>query len=177
MVQSHDDSATQSPPVEDNLTEQLTRAKAEAESNLNGWKRAQADFENYKKRKEEENLELVLFAKEVTITKMLPSLDTLTQMMRYAPHPDTENLPDKYAQWLKGVEGTAKMIESTLAEMGVKKIEALGKTFNPHFHEAVKEKPPENGEEDGIVIEEIQTGYEINGKVIRPSQVTISRNT
>jgi molecular chaperone GrpE len=56
--------------------------------------------------------------------------------------------------------------------MGVKKIEAVGKPFDPHFHEAVREV---SGEKDGMVVEELSVGYELNGKVIRPSQVTVSK--
>ena len=52
--------------------------------------------------------------------------------------------------------------------MGVKKIEAIGKKFDPHFHEAVKEV--ESDQDDGTIIEELQTGFELNGKVIRPSR-------
>ena len=176
MEEQHQDDTNLQDLPESDLERQLAEAKEEALTNLNGWKRTQADFENFKKRKEEENKELVAFAREVTVAKMMPSLDTLTQMMRFAPHPDTENLPDKYAQWLKGVEGTAKMIEASLEELGIKKIEALGKKFDPHLHEAVKEVEPPNGEEDGIVVEELQIGYELNGKVIRPSQVAIAKN-
>jgi molecular chaperone GrpE len=56
--------------------------------------------------------------------------------------------------------------------MGVKKIDAVGKQFDPHFHEAVREV---EGDEDHKIVEELQTGYELNGKVIRPSQVVISK--
>ena len=165
------DDQQQEENIED-IKRQLEEVKEEAQTNLNGWKRSQADLENYKKRKEEENKELVAFATEVAVARLLPSLDTLTQMMKYAPHPDSENLADKYAQWLKGVDGTAKLIDNSLVELGVKKIEAVGKKFDPHFHEAVKEV---EGEEDGVITEELQSGYELNGKVIRASQVTITK--
>lgn len=165
------DDQQQEENIED-IKRQLEEVKEEAQTNLNGWKRSQADLENYKKRKEEENKELVAFATEVAVARLLPSLDTLTQMMKYAPHPDSESLADKYAQWLKGVEGTAKLIDNSLAELGVKKIDALGKKFDPHFHEAVKEVA---GEEDGVITEELQSGYELNGKVIRASQVAITK--
>ncbi len=165
---------TQPNTEESDIERQLAEAKEEAEMNLNGWKRAAADLENFKRRKEEESKELIAFAREVTVAKMMPSLDTLAQMMRYAPHPDSEDLGNKYAQWLKGVEGTAKMIEASLEDLGIKKIEAKGEKFDPHYHEAVKEVESDT-EEDGIVVEELQTGYILNGKVIRPTQVVISK--
>jgi molecular chaperone GrpE len=144
---------------------QLLEAQEEAKANLAGWQRTQADFENYKKREEAKQADILDFAKEVTIAKLLPTLDTLEQGLRHAPSGVDEN-------WLKGIEGTLQKLDKTLAEMGVQKIDAVGKQFDPNFHEAVREVP---GEEDGVIIEELQTGYQINGKVVRPSQVVISK--
>ena len=143
----------------------IAEAKEEAQTNLAGWERSQADFENYKRREEVKQKETLEFAKEVTIVRLLPTLDTLQQGLKHAPQGVDET-------WLKGIQATLGQLEKTLAEMGVVKIEALGKPFDPHFHEAVREVP---GEQDGLVVEDLQTGYEINGKVIRPSQVVISK--
>ena len=147
------------------MSRQLAEAQEEARTNLAGWQRSQADFENYKKREEAKQAEILDFAKEVTIIKLLPTLDTLEQGLRHAPSGVDEN-------WLKGIEGTLQKLDKVLMEMGVKKIEALGKPFDPNFHEAVREIA---GEEDGLVMEELQTGFELNGKVIRPTQVVISK--
>lgn len=144
---------------------QVQEAKEEAQTNLAGWQRTAADFENYKKREEAKQREIMEFAKEVAVVKMLPTLDTLAQGLKHVPQGVDEN-------WLKGINATLLNLEKVLAEMGVKKIEALGKQFDPHFHEAVREVP---GEEDGVIVEDLQTGFEINGKVIRPSQVVISK--
>jgi molecular chaperone GrpE len=147
------------------LEQELQQAKEEALTNLSGWQRAQADFENYKKRKENENKELVEFAREVTVAKLLPTLDSLEQGLKHMPEGVDEN-------WKNGIMGTLQQLDKALAELGVKKIEAVGKKFDPNYHEAVREVP---GEEDGMVVEEYQVGYELNGKVIRPSQVVISK--
>ncbi len=144
---------------------QLAEIQEEARTNLAGWQRSQADFENYKKREEEKQKDILEFAKEVTIVKLLPTLDALEQGLRHAPSDVNES-------WLKGIEGTLQKLDKVLLEMGVKKIDAVGKPFDPNFHEAIREVP---GEEDGIIIEELQTGFELNGKVIRPSQVIISK--
>jgi molecular chaperone GrpE len=154
------------------LERELAEAKEEAQTNLNGWKRAQADFENYKRRKEEENKDLIDFAREVAVTKMLPSLDSLTQALLLAPKEDDPNLVENYVKWKVGLVGLTQQIDKALTELGVKKIEAKGKKFDPNYHEAVREV---EGKEDGIVVEELMHGYEINGKVIRPSQVVISK--
>ncbi len=143
----------------------VQEAKEEAQTNLAGWQRTQADFENYKKREEAKQREIMEFAKEVTIVKLLPTLDTLQQGLKHAP-------PGVDETWLKGIQATLQQLEKVLADMGVKKIEAVGKQFDPNFHEAVREVP---GDADGLIVEDLQTGYEINGKVIRPSQVVISK--
>lgn len=150
------------------LQSQLDQLREEAQMNLNGWKRSAADFENYKKRKESENKEILDFAKEVTVVKLLPVLDSLEQAFYHIPEIEDEKLKT----WKQGIDGLLKQLDSALISLGVKKIEALGKKFDPHFHEAVREVP---GEEDQIVVEELQTGFELNGKVIRPSQVVISK--
>lgn len=154
------------------LQADLERARKEAEDNLNGWKRAAADFENYKRRKEEENKELIQFAREVAVAKLLPSLDSLEMALKHAPEPGDQDFGPRYQNWQAGIAGLVSQLDKALEELGVKKIEALGKKFDPNFHEAVREVP---GEEDGMVVEELQHGFELSGKVIRPSQVAISK--
>lgn len=160
------------------LQKEVAEAKEEAQTNLSGWQRSQADFENFKRRKENENQELVQFAREVTVAKLLPTLDSLEQAILHMPHrqadkPETsEEFQKRYEQWASGAEGLVNQLDKVLTELGVKKIEAVGKRFDPNFHEAIQEVP---GDEDGIVMQEFVTGYELNGKVIRPSQVVISK--
>ena len=177
----------------------LEKIQADLDAAMNGWKRTAADFENFRRRKEDENKELVEFAKEVTVVKLLPTLDSLEQALRHMPevsdklqvtsektenqkfsgHSDDNsensgrNFFDKYRAWQKGIEVLLKQLDKLLEELGVKKIEALGKKFDPNFHEAVREM--ESGAEEGTVLEELQSGFELNGKVIRPSQVIISK--
>jgi molecular chaperone GrpE len=182
----------------------LEKLQTDLESAMAGWKRTAADFENFKKQKERENKELLEFAKEVTVVKLLPTIDSLEQALRHLPEfgesDKSENRksdvvapfmgpsgePDKsgnytvadgfakqYQNWQTGVNGIVVQLDKVLSELGVKKIEALGKKFDPNFHEAIKEV--ESEKDDGIIIDEFQTGFELNGKVIRPSQVVISK--
>ncbi|MBI5530662.1 MAG: nucleotide exchange factor GrpE [Candidatus Doudnabacteria bacterium] len=146
----------------------------------NNWKRALADFENYKKRKEAENKELVEFAREVAVVKLLPALDSLEQALKHMPNEENQELRiknqeffKKYDNWQTGVNGIVMQLDKALGELGVKKIEAVGKKFDPNFHEAVREV---EGEQDHVVVDELQTGFELNGKLIRPSQVVISKS-
>ena len=157
----------------------LDKLQTDLSQAMDGWKRTAADFENYKRRKEAENKELVEFAKEVTVAKLLPTIDSLEQALKHLPtlngesSESNEKFIEAYVNWQNGVNGIVKQLDKTLEELGVKKIEALGKKFDPNFHEAVREVALDGG--DGTVVEELQTGFELNGKVIRPSQVVISK--
>ena len=117
---------------------------------------------------------MIEFAREVTVAKLLPTLDSLQQGLKLSPNSeeDSANFLQKYQTWLTGINGTLLQLDKALEELGVKKISALGAKFDPHKHESVREVP---GEEDGVVVEEYQQGYELNGKIIRPSQVVISK--
>lgn len=162
------------------LQQQLDEAKTEAANNKNNWMRTAADFENYQKRKESESQELVIFAREVAITKLLPTLDSLEQAIRHRPEVSDESqvtsdkFVAKYQVWQAGLDGLVKQLDKALEELGVRKIDSVGKKFDPNFHEAVREV---EGEEDGLVVEELQSGFELNGRVIRPSQVVISKKS
>ena len=170
-------------PDENDQNGQVTieQLQADLDQAMNGWRRAQADFENFKKQKERENKEFLEFAKEVTVVKLLPTLDTLEQALRHAPsfplplegQGEGSEFGKKYQNWLTGINGMVLQLDKGLGELGVKKIEAIGKKFDPHFHEAGREVESEN--EDGIILDELQSGFILNGKVIRASQVIISK--
>ena len=163
---------------EENTFEKLQTDLTQA---IEGWKRTAADFENYKRRKEEEGRELVAFAREVTVAKLLPILDTLEQALRHAPVIVDQQTSEfdsqfstQYANWQKGINGIVMQLDGALGELGVQKIEAIpNKTkFNPHLHEAVRHLP-RSQEWEGIIAEELQVGYKLNEKIIRPSMVTV----
>ncbi len=158
----------------------LEQLQQDLDAVTTNWKRALADFENYKRRKEAENKELVEFAREVTVVKLLPTLDTLEQALRHMPNEENQEARiknqeffKKFDNWQTGVNGILMQLDKLLEELGVKKIEAVGKKFDPHLHEALREE--ESEEAEGIIISELQSGFELNGKVIRPSQVVISK--
>ena len=153
----------------DQLQKELSEAISQAETNLTGWKQTQADFENFRKRKEAESAEWITFGKQAGFVQILPVLDSLEQAIAHAPQ-----LADpKYQNWKNGLDGIVKQIDEAIAKMNIKKIEALGQKFDPNVHEAVREVP---GEEDGIVAEVYQTGYTLDGKVLRPAQVAITKS-
>src|SRR3989338_6228308 len=142
---------------------ELAEYRKKAEEYLNSWKRTAADFENYKKRREKEDRELLQFAQEITVVKMLPTLESLENGLKHAPQ------DEKYQVWSEGVIKVVKQLEKVLLEMGVQKIKTVGEKFDPGLHEAVE--VVDSDAESGTIAEEIQAGYKLNNKIIRPAKV------
>ncbi|OGE84105.1 MAG: nucleotide exchange factor GrpE [Candidatus Doudnabacteria bacterium RIFCSPHIGHO2_01_FULL_49_9] len=152
---------------ESNQIEELEEYKAKAEQYLDNWKRTAADFENYKKRRDKEGSELIQFAREITVVKMLPTLESLEQALKNAPD------DEQFQTWSEGVIKIVQQLEKILLEMGVEKIKTVGEKFDFQLHEAVEMIDPPAGEESGTIIEEIQGGYKLNNKIIRPAKVKV----
>src|SRR3989344_9425271 len=132
-----------------NLNTEADEYKHKAEEYLNNWKRTAADFENYKKRRDRESQELVQFAQEITVVKILPTLESLEQALRLAPN------DERFQTWSDGVLKIVQQLEKTLLEMGVEKIKTAGEKFNYELHEAV-EMVDGTDQESGTITEEIQ---------------------
>ena len=135
---------------------------------LNGWKRERADFLNYKKEEMERIRELMEYANEELIIKFLPILDNLEIAEKKLP----ENL--KQDENVKGILQIKKQILDFLKSQGVEEIKTIGEKFNPNFHE-VAEGVELKDKESGNIIEEIQKGYLLQGRVIRPARVKIAK--
>ena len=145
------------------LRKALAEEEEKAEANLAGWQRAQADFTNYKKRAEQEKEETIKYANSRLLLSLLPVLDDLERAFA--------SIPKRLAnvQWVDGVRLIERKLRSTLEAQGLSPIEATGKPFDPYQHEAIRQ---DSGEE-GIVVEEIQKGYKLNDRIIRPSRVVV----
>jgi molecular chaperone GrpE len=147
---------------------EIEKRKKQAEEYLDGWKRAKADLINYKKRQEEISGEFVKFANEDLILELLPILDNFTLAAKHLP----KNLEN--SDWIKGIFQIKSQIENLLTARGIEEIKSKGEKFNPEFHEAIEEIKS-SGKEQGIIIEELQKGYKLNGKVIRAARVKIAK--
>jgi molecular chaperone GrpE len=145
------------------LKDTLAEVKEKAEANLAGWQRAQADFINYKKRAEQEKQDLSKFANSVLILNLLPVLDDFERAF--------SSIPPKVGKmsWLDGIKLIERKLWAVLQAQGVSPIKALGEPFDPQFHEAMRQ---DKGKE-GIVIEEVQKGYMLEDRVIRPTMVVV----
>lgn len=131
--------------------------------------RMQADLENTRKRLEREKQDFVKFANEGIILELLNILDDLERTVNLAEsqHQDTKT-------FLKGVEMILAHLYDMLKEYGVKPIEAEGKIFDPHFHEALMQTENKDLPEH-TVVEELQKGYLLNDRVIRTAKVKVSK--
>ncbi len=141
----------------------LDEEKAKAENYLSNWQRAQADFINYKRRSEHEKEETIKLANSALMLSLLPVLDDFERALNAI-------LPEQAeASWLEGVKLIERKLKTSLEQYGLSIIEATGKTFNPHLHEAVRQA---KGRE-GMIVEEVQRGYKLYDRVIRPSKVVV----
>ncbi len=130
--------------------------------------RLQAEFENYKRRMAREKAEFVKFANEELLLEFLPILDNLERAVS-AARAEAASTP-----LLEGIEMVVRLFRSTLEKFGVEPIEALGQPFDPGFHQAVAQVESRDGQEN-LVVEEIQRGYRLEGRVLRAAMVRISR--
>ena len=136
---------------------------ADAQRYLDNWRRAEADFENYKKRIEQERADAAKFAGQPCIINILPILDDLDRAFKAVPEKLT------HSTWTDGIRLIHRKLQSTLEAQGVNEIKALGENFDPSVHEAVGQMAGE----DGKVIEVAQKGYKLHGRVIRPAFVIV----
>ena len=149
----------------DQLEQDLQQAREEAQRNLEGWKRAQADYQNLKKVSQEEKQEMVKMANAKLLEELIPIFDNFRLALSQVP----EDLADN--AWTQGVGYIYKQMLDALQEEGMEVIDPQGEEFNPYEHEAVEK---EEGEEENKITEVIQVGYKLNNKVIRTARVKVS---
>ncbi len=151
------------------LIEKVKEVKTLVEKNFDLYLRSQADLENQKKRTQKEKTELAKFSNESLIKQLLPVADSLEKAIA---HSEEVNSIDGLKE---GVELTLKGLMDTLEKAGLKAVRSVGESFDPNFHEAVSQLE-ESSVRPGTVIQELQKGYLLNKRLIRPSMVIISKN-
>ncbi|MFC1957250.1 nucleotide exchange factor GrpE [Chloroflexota bacterium] len=145
------------------LKQALAQEKGKGESYLGNWQRTQADFVNYKRRSEQEKEEISKFANSVLILNLLPVLDDLERAFTSIP-PNLAKL-----SWVDGIRLIEQKLRASLEMHGLSLIKAIGEPFDPKLHEAAMHG---KGKE-GIVIQELQKGYKLHDRVIRPTMVVV----
>ncbi|HSS61186.1 MAG TPA: nucleotide exchange factor GrpE [Candidatus Limnocylindrales bacterium] len=144
---------------------------AELESELAELKdkyvRLAADFDNYKKRMRQEQMETIQYASAELISRLLPVLDDLQNVLEHQPEGIDES-------WVKGLELSVRKLEEALGTHGLQAIESVGAHFDPKMHEAIGHEESIEHPED-TVVSELRRGYRIRDRVVRPALVKVAR--
>ncbi len=151
------------------LEEQLKYKELEAKQEHDRFLRVSAEFENYKKRSAREMSEFRKYANESLISEMLTVVDNIERAIITSSSNDQAN-----SCIIEGVSLTLKEILKVFDNFGVKPIESLCKAFDPNFHQAVMQEESEK-HPDNTVIAELQKGYMIHDRLLRPSMVIVSK--
>jgi molecular chaperone GrpE len=145
---------------------ELQKLKAERDSLLDRLARAQAEFENARRRASKEQQEFRDYAAVDAIKPLLPILDSFERALQVKSEP---------GDFRSGVELIYKQLQDALAKLGVRAIPAKGEPFDPHVHEAI-EMVETSEVADHEVLEELQRGYKIKDRLLRPAMVKVARN-
>lgn len=131
------------------------------------YKRLQADFDNFRRRTRQEKEELSAIVTERIVCQLLPIVDNFERA--------TASTTTDITALTTGVEMIFRQLSNTLSQLGVEPISAVGNIFDPAQHEAVM-RIEDSNQPDGMIVEELQKGYKVNGRVIRPSMVKVVGN-
>lgn len=151
----------------ENLKLELEKAKAQSDDHLNGWKRAKADYINFKRETEKKQREIIEFANAALLLEIFPLVDQFKQAFKHLPK-DLEK-----SDWVAGIKHIQSNLKKLLNDLGITEIPTIGEKFNPEFHEAIGEV--ESDQDKGTIVEEVKTGFKINDKVIQPAKVKIAK--
>ena len=150
------------------LKEELARKEKESTDNYDKYLRAVADLDNYKKRAIRDKADIIKYGNEDVIKDILPFVDSLD---RASEHADSSNVQ----AFKEGIKLIQEQLLSCLKKHGVEKIDSVGLDFDPNFHEAMMQVESEEHAENKVV-NEVQKGYLLNGRLLRPSKVCVCKN-
>lgn len=130
-------------------------------------KRVAADFDNYRKRTEEEKKDLFAYAQAQTLLELTPVLDNFRRATEHLP----EHLRDD--KWVTGMLYVEKQLEQIFAELGVTRMQTIGEPFDPLMHEAISTEAHSTVPENHIIAE-VESGYLLKGQLLKPAKVKVS---
>lgn len=146
---------------------QLADAQAERDGFRDKWTRSLAEFENYRKRVQREQEEDRKYKSLPIIRAILPAMDGLTRALQAAEK------SGQSGELMTGVQMVAKQFETTLVGFGAKRIDSLGQPFDPNLHEAIQQIPSADHPPMTVMLE-VEAGYTLHDRVIRPAKVLVS---
>ena len=148
----------------------LKEQAAKAAENWDRLLRTTADFDNYKKRAAREKQDAITYANENLLQKLLPVIENLEMALTAA-----QASPAGAAESLQtGVSMISQQLKGALAEGGLEEVDALGKPFDPNFHEAIAQKETADAPE-GQVVQQLRKGYRFRGRLLRPASVIVAK--
>ncbi|WP_078577121.1 nucleotide exchange factor GrpE [Salipaludibacillus agaradhaerens] len=161
-IQSDEEEKSENDESDD--MQELERKLADA---TNRMLRIQADYDNFRRRTKQEKESAAKYRSQSLAEKLLPALDNFERGMMITPQEEeTKSL-------LQGMEMVYRQLKDALAEEGIEPIETVGKPFDPHYHQAVMQVETDEFESN-VVVEEMQKGYQLKDKVIRPAMVKVN---
>jgi molecular chaperone GrpE len=146
---------------------ELQKLKSERDNLVDRLARLQAEFENARKRSAREQQEFREYAVADAVKGLLPTLDSFERALQTAP---------EKSEFRGGVELIYKQLQDALAKLGLRPVAAKGEQFDPHLHEAI-EMVDTNDAKDHEVLEELQRGYKLKDRLLRPAMVKVARNS
>ena len=152
------------------MQEELETARAENTAAADMMLRLAAEMDNYKKRVDKDRQSLIKFGCQGLVQELLPIMDNFQRAIQSADQ------SRDFDSFFEGVEMIFKQMYDALERKGIKSIDAVGETFDPNIHEAVMQVTSEEYPEN-TVVEELQKGYMLHDRVIRPSMVAVSKGS
>lgn len=153
--------------TEETEEDEIARLKDEVEAEQNKYLRLLADFDNFKRRSQKDKEISTKFRSQSLLTDLLPVLDNFERALT------VETKSDDTASIMKGVEMVQKSLLEAVKREGLEEIPAVGEPFDPNYHQAVMQEKDEEAE-PGIVLQELQKGYTLKGRVLRPAMVKVN---
>ncbi len=155
---------------EEDLKVKLEEMEKKAADNYDKYVRAVAELDNYKKRAVREKADAIQYGNENLLRDILPLVDNMDRAMEHACN------SDDFDAFKKGLKMLQQQLLGCLQKHGVEQIEAVGKDFDPHVHEAMLQVESEEHEESKVV-GEFERGYLLNGRLLRPAKVSVCRRS
>lgn len=150
------------------LEAQLAEEKKKAEENFDKYLRMTAEFQNFKRRAEKDKQDFAQYANQRLLKRLLDVLDSFDAGFKTIPA-QFKNEP-----WVEGMRAVERLMLQILEQEGVTPIDAKGKLFDPNFHEAMFYEPSA-GASEGQILDELQRGYMLQDRVLRPTRVKVAK--
>jgi len=150
------------------MTDEPTTTQAPETVEKEKYLRLAADFENYKRAMEQQLADAVQFAARPVVLAMVDVMDHFDRAVAHA----TDEVKGA-GEWYRGLVQTDRQFHEAMKKFGVRRIETVGKPFDPALMEAVQMKPPDSPDLSGTVEGEVQAGYTLHDRVIRPAKVIV----